>query len=116
MTIKISEQFYSIQGEGRTVGVPAVFLRLQGCNLTCGGIHTVKSKKLDSDATWRCDTIEVWTKGNSYHFKDVCDDWENKNWVKLFKQGAHLVITGGEPLLQQSAICDLLTYFNKTAH
>ena len=37
MKLKISEIFYSAQGEGRFVGVPSVFLRTFGCNFTCGG-------------------------------------------------------------------------------
>ena len=35
--IKIAELFYSIQGEGRYMGVPSVFLRTFGCNFTCDG-------------------------------------------------------------------------------
>jgi organic radical activating enzyme len=35
--IKVAELFYSIQGEGRYMGVPSVFLRTFGCNFTCGG-------------------------------------------------------------------------------
>ena len=38
--IAISEVFYSIQGEGKTVGIPSVFIRLGGCNLMCGGMGT----------------------------------------------------------------------------
>jgi len=37
MNIRISEHFYSLQGEGKTMGVPAIFIRLQACNLMCGG-------------------------------------------------------------------------------
>ena len=69
--LAISEHFYSIQGEGKFTGVPSVFLRLKGCNLTCGGKKTVSTKKLDSGATWRCDTIEVWLTGNSTSFKSL---------------------------------------------
>ena len=37
MKLKVSEIFYSAQGEGRFVGVPSVFLRTFGCNFTCPG-------------------------------------------------------------------------------
>ena len=37
MKLKVSEIFYSAQGEGRFVGVPSVFLRTFGCNFTCSG-------------------------------------------------------------------------------
>ena len=37
MKLKVSELFYSAQGEGRFVGVPSVFLRTYGCNFTCSG-------------------------------------------------------------------------------
>ncbi len=114
MHLKVSEQFYSLQGEGRTVGIPAVFLRLQGCNLTCGGKQTIRTGELDSGATWRCDTIEIWTKGKSYAYQELCDIWKKNNWIHFLKHGAHLVITGGEPLLQQEAISEFLFYFKST--
>lgn len=106
--LNISETFYSIQGEGVTVGMPAVFLRLAGCNLTCGGPSTVASKTIENGATWRCDTIEVWTKGVQTHFKDVLLSWEKCGWNAALKQGAHLVVTGGEPLLHDDNIVDFL--------
>ena len=42
--IKVSELFYSIQGEGRYMGVPSVFLRTFGCNFTCGGFGMPKGE------------------------------------------------------------------------
>ena len=110
MSLEISEQFYSIQGEGQTAGVPAVFLRLKGCNLTCGGKSTIKTGELDSGATWRCDTIETWTKGRTYSYSEICSFWENQNWLYFLKDGAHLIITGGEPLLYQKSICEFLEF------
>lgn len=91
----VSECFYSIQGEGQTMGIPAVFLRLAGCNLLC------ESKE------WRCDTIEVWQKGKSTPFEEVLELGDRI----MLKEGAHLVITGGEPLLHQEAIVDFLNWF-----
>jgi len=90
----VSEKFYSIQGEGMTMGVPAVFLRLSGCNILCKGEH------------WVCDTIEVWKKGVKTKFKDVL-----KEYIKQLSQGAHLVITGGEPMLHQKKLEEYIEWF-----
>lgn len=97
MNLVVSEKFYSIQGEGQTMGRPAVFLRLAGCNLLC---------KSDN---WVCDSIEVWQKGTKTPFKDVFND----DYIKVLKNGAHLIITGGEPLLHQKKIIDFLIWFNE---
>ena len=43
--IKISELFYSVQGEGRYMGVPSVFLRTFGCNFTCDGFGMPRGEK-----------------------------------------------------------------------
>ena len=112
--LHISEQFYSIQGEGSTVGIPSVFLRLKGCNLTCGGKRTLQTKACDSGATWRCDTMEVWTKGEAMSFAQICKGWENKGWLKALKQGAHLILTGGEPLMYQSNVKEFIAFFKHT--
>ncbi|RAP36878.1 7-carboxy-7-deazaguanine synthase QueE [Candidatus Marinamargulisbacteria bacterium SCGC AAA071-K20] len=112
-TLPVSESFYSIQGEGKCTGVPAVFLRLKGCNLSCGGINTIKTKSLDSGATWRCDTIEVWTKGETINIVDLLESWEQNGWLNHLKNGAHLVITGGEPLLWQDKLVKFLNDFKQ---
>ena len=106
--LNISETFHSIQGEGVTVGTPAIFLRLAGCNLTCGGTTTVNSKKIEEGATWRCDTIDIWKSGPQTHFKDILIRWEKCGWNAALKNGTHLVITGGEPLLHDEHIVDFL--------
>lgn len=90
----VSEKFYSIQGEGVTMGIPAVFLRLAGCNILCKGDG------------WICDSIEVWKKGVKTEFKDVL-----KEYIQELQHGAHLVITGGEPLLHQKKIEEFLKWF-----
>lgn len=91
-TLTVSEVFYSIQGEGPTVGSPAVFLRLTGCKMGCRF----------------CDT-STWRSGTRMVFKDV---WE-KIMVAIpsaeaLCESVHLVITGGEPLLQQDAVIEFL--------
>ncbi|MFT5170773.1 MAG: 7-carboxy-7-deazaguanine synthase [Candidatus Marinamargulisbacteria bacterium] len=106
--LAVSETFYSIQGEGPTMGVPAVFLRLKSCNLTCGGPKTVQTKALENGATWRCDTIEVWLEGAAQKIEWLIDSWEENGFLARLEAGAHLVITGGEPLLQDGPICEFL--------
>ena len=97
--LRISEQFYSLQGEGKTMGIPSVFVRLQACNILCKG-------------EWVCDTIEVWKTGE----KTPVMHWVVGSIVKYvphLKKGAHLIFTGGEPLLQQKAIVYAIKYFKR---
>ncbi len=76
--MKISEIFYSIQGEGSLVGVPSVFVRTSGCNLRC---------------TW-CDTpYTSWNpEGQNLELEEILEQ------VEAFK-AAHVVVTGGEPMI-----------------
>ena len=109
--LRVSEMFYSIQGEGVTSGVPAIFLRLQGCNLTCGGPTTIHTKRIESPATWRCDTIETWLKGDGFSIESILSIWETNQWLDVrFQDAVHLVITGGEPLLQQTQLLSFLKH------
>lgn len=94
--IPVSEQFISFQGEGPFTGRRAVFLRTHACNLLCGGGKFAKS------ATWICDTIPVFTKiQNRYAPEALLQEWNDKGWCAVLQAGAHLVITGGEPLLHE---------------
>jgi 7-carboxy-7-deazaguanine synthase len=109
--IAVSEYFYSLQGEGKTMGIPAIFLRLTGCNLMCGGQGVEKDGKLRDGATWICDTIAVWMKGQTYTFEDLIEAMNQEiDFINRLKNGVHLVITGGEPLLQQDRIIAFLDY------
>jgi len=98
--LRVSEHFYSIQGEGPTVGVPAIFVRLQGCNLNCGY----------RGGDWACDTIDVWKNGTAHAINDW-HDYFLKEYQQPLSLGAHIIITGGEPLLQQAALIDWLSTF-----
>ncbi|HEX4809270.1 MAG TPA: 7-carboxy-7-deazaguanine synthase QueE [Bryobacteraceae bacterium] len=76
--MKISEVFYSIQGEGSLAGVPSVFVRTSGCNLRC---------------VW-CDTPYTSWK----------PEGEDRSLTSLLQdiaayQAAHVVVTGGEPMI-----------------
>jgi 7-carboxy-7-deazaguanine synthase len=81
--LNVSEVFFSVQGEGKFVGVPSVFVRLNGCNLRC---------------VW-CDTpYTSWQpQGTDYMLGGLLSD-VRRHWTK------HVVITGGEPMLQQSVV------------
>jgi organic radical activating enzyme len=105
-TLPIAEVFYSIQGEGITTGYPSVFVRLSGCNLMCGGNGTQFDGELHDGATWRCDTIEVWMKGKMKPFDEVLDD----ECTQAITNGANLILTGGEPLMNQSKLVEFIQY------
>jgi len=99
--INISEAFYSVQCEGHTTGVPAYFIRLPGCNLLCGnpcGGLKGDVKTPGENATWICDTIDVWSKSNKWGYNDLVKDWINEEILEWVLDGrVHLVWTGGEP-------------------
>ena len=132
--LKISELFYSIQGEGRYMGVPSVFLRTFGCNFTCSGFGMPRGEK-----SIERDTIAFMNENQPYEdykalplVKTGCDSYAS--WDVRFKhlspnldietiidkiiemlpynewRDEHLVITGGEPLLGwQRAYPELLS-------
>ena len=87
------EIFYSLQGEGTRCGTPAVFLRLAGCNLAC---------------KW-CDTKHSWGNGI------LCSTRDTAACIRDFDCDS-LVITGGEPLLQQEALDRLLRLLPDSLH
>lgn len=101
----VSEQFYSLQGEGPSVGRPAIFLRLAGCNLNCNGF----SYQDPTDGSHLgCDSKLVWKQGTPYAVEALLQIWQNNTFCQHLAAGAHLVITGGEPLLQQIKITEFL--------
>lgn len=109
-SLAVAETFLSIQGEGHTTGKHAYFLRLAGCNLMCGGRGTERDGKLHYGATWRCDSIEVWMKGRAIKFDLLLEQLGGQKFLNDIAFGTHLIITGGEPLMQHDAIVDFLIY------
>ncbi len=83
--LRITEIFYSLQGEARSVGCPTVFIRLTGCPLRCG----------------YCDTSYAFQGGEWYSLDDIFQEVARYNT-------RHVTVTGGEPLAQKPCL-NLLT-------
>lgn len=117
--IKVSELFYSIQGEGRYMGVPSIFLRTFGCNFKCAGFGMPAGELSDERlkivaeqytnyqdlplVSTGCDSYASWDS-RFKHLSPSMSSGEiaSKIMELLPHQGwkdEHLVITGGEPLL-----------------
>ena len=131
--IKVAELFYSIQGEGRYMGVPSVFLRTFGCNFKCAGFGMPKgqlstevdkvAESIDNYKSYNelplvstgCDSYASWDPRFKHLspvletdsiVEAIVDSLPHKEW-----RDEHLVITGGEPLLGwQRSYIDLLSH------
>ncbi len=136
--LKVAELFYSIQGEGRYMGVPSVFLRTFGCNFKCEGFGMPKGElsdernvialKVDDIGSYNslplvstgCDSYASWDPrfkhlspvlSTDSIANTIMDMLPHKRW-----EDEHLVITGGEPLLGwQRAYPELLENPNMQA-
>ena len=76
--LRVSEIFYSLQGESRTVGLPTVFIRLTGCPLRCG----------------YCDTSYAFSGGEKMKLSEILQQ------VTAYAP-RYVTVTGGEPLAQR---------------
>lgn len=79
--LRITEIFYSLQGESRTVGLPTVFIRLTGCPLRCS----------------YCDTAYAFTGGEKKSIPDILAE------VRRYPT-RYVTVTGGEPLAQKACL------------
>jgi 7-carboxy-7-deazaguanine synthase len=120
--IKIAEIFYSIQGEGRYMGVPSVFMRTFGCNFKCAGFGMPAGEKTQEVepiaanvsmyktydelplVSTGCDSYASWHPAFKHLSPFMSPDEIAEKIVGMlpYKQWEeeHLVITGGEPLLK----------------
>jgi len=119
--LKIAELFYSVQGEGRYMGVPSVFLRVFGCNFKCAGFGMPRGE-LSAEAEELSEVAHLYNRYEELPLVSTgCDSYAS--WHPSFKnlspvlttdaiverimeilphgewRDEHLVITGGEPLL-----------------
>jgi len=128
--MKVSEQFYSLQGEGIFTGVPSYFIRFFGCSLQCQGFgqkepanpetwvqpwKTINIKKIEKLEDlpaeiyeYGCDSVYSWSAKFKHlqqemTAKSVVDKMESDLGVlfeKVYTGDVHIVWTGGEPLLK----------------
>jgi organic radical activating enzyme len=91
--LRVTEIFESLQGEGASAGAPAIFLRLAGCNLKCAFC--------DTPYTWDASRFDLSRESRSLSIAEVVETLTRFTAERI-------VITGGEPLLQQPALEELL--------
>lgn len=80
-SLRITEVFYSLQGESNSVGWPTVFIRLTGCPLRCG----------------YCDTAYAFHGGETREIDEIVDEASSYG-------ARHITVTGGEPLAQKRVL------------
>jgi 7-carboxy-7-deazaguanine synthase len=128
----ISSDFYTIQGEGISSGIPSYFVRLGICNLTCGmsraftnnlmkeasledGEIFVGDLHAEGKATWTCDSTSQWLwRGEDKEFQYLIDRWKEEDvYNDILDGNIHVIWTGGEPTIKghQEAIVNFHKYW-----
>ena len=128
----ISSDFYSVQGEGISTGIPSYFVRLGLCNLNCGMSRAFTNKLLkeatladgeifkgdlevEGKASWTCDSTSQWLwRGENKDFQYLIDQWKKQGIYKDIRNGTiHIIWTGGEPTIKghQEAIANFRSYW-----
>ena len=129
----ISSDFYSVQGEGISSGIPSYFVRLGICNLTCGMSRAFANNllkeasledgeifkgdlELEGKATWTCDSTSQWLwRGKDKEFQYLIDRWKEQDIYEDIKNGTiHIIWTGGEPTIKghQESIVNFFEYWD----
>ena len=130
----ISSDFYTIQGEGISSGIPSYFVRLGICNLTCGmsraftnnlmkeasledGEIFVGDLHAEGKATWTCDSTSQWLwRGENKEFQYLLDRFKEEGVYDDILNGlVHIIWTGGEPTIagHQEAIVNFFKYWSE---
>lgn len=98
--------FYTLEGEGKWIGYPSVFMRLSMCNLTCIGFKS-------EDAPFGCDSYVSWSKKNKMTFEEIAQYFEKNDYHTRLRKGAILKLTGGEPFIQQKNLLEFVEFIHK---
>ena len=93
MKLRVTEIFFSLQGETATIGLPTVFVRLTGCPLRCN----------------YCDTAYAFTGGTVMTIQDILKQVDSYG-------AKYVTVTGGEPLAQQNCLALLTMLCDKNYH
>jgi len=130
--LKISSDFYSVQGEGISSGIPSYFIRLGVCNLECGMSRAFTNKlakeqtledgeifkgdlEIQGKASWTCDSTSQWLwRGVDKDFQYLIDQWKEQGiYDDIINGTIHLIWTGGEPTIKQhqEAIVNFFKYW-----
>ena len=133
----ISSDFYSVQGEGISTGIPSYFVRLGLCNLNCGMSRAFTNTllkeqsladgeifkgdlELEGKATWTCDSTSQWLwRGEDKDFQYLIDQWKEQGIYDDIRNGViHIIWTGGEPTIKghQNAIANFFKYWTRQDH
>ena len=128
----ISSDFYTVQGEGISCGIPSYFVRLGICNLTCGMSRAFTNKLLKEQsledgeifvgdlheqglATWTCDSTSQWLwRGEDKSFDYLINRFKEEDVYEDIKSGLiHIIWTGGEPTIagHQESIVNFTNYW-----
>ena len=128
----ISSDFYSVQGEGISTGIPSYFVRLGLCNLNCGMSRAFTNTllkeqsladgeifkgdlELEGKASWTCDSTSQWLwRGEDKEFQYLIDQWKEQGIYEHIRNGTiHIIWTGGEPTIKghQEAIVNFRSYW-----
>lgn len=128
MSLPIVEVFLGLQGEGSRMGVPSIFVRLGGCNLSCQGFGCKIKSPIDGTELTGCDTIRA---VNAKHFKNTWDYYDNyydlvdkiTQNIKTFDahdnaEPVDIIFTGGEPMLHHTdpVLINTIEYFYSRGH
>lgn len=117
----------ALQGEGKQMGVPSVFIRTGGCTLKCEGFGCAVKSPLDDSEIKGCDSIHAvnakhfkhtWT--NYSNFQDVVNDIELcfGEWMDKYNEKIDIIFTGGEPTLhhKDDVMIQTIEYYISRGH